>query len=160
MNKKILLFLLIIIGIICLTGCDSKNETVNILFDSLKKQKIVDNDLNLVDSVIDINAGIIPSRNTYYIYKNTEGDLLAINYDTDIFSKEKYSIKIYYDVSINKDIVIYDNQEEILNEERFFIYGNETYTIENKYNLMEEKQYIVHEKSFLFYTKYKFELIK
>lgn len=160
MNKKILLCLLVIIEIICLTGCDSSNETVNILFDSLKKQKIVDNDLKLVDSFTDINAGIIPSRNTYYIYENTEGELLAINYDTNIFSEEKYSITIYYDVEINSDIVIYENEEEILNKERFFLYEDETYTIENKYNLMEEKQYVVHKKRFLFFTKYKFELIK
>lgn len=159
--RKIILSLLIIFGIIFLTGCDSNRETVDILLNNLQNQKIVDSNLELVDKVHYIDAGPIPSGETYYIYKNKDNKLISISYDTTtIFETGEYDhlVTIYDDVNINKDVVIYDNKEDAQNRARIYTYIDGTYTSENKYKLSNIKKYEVYKKKILFFTKYKFQL--
>ena len=161
--KKIISLISLVLIVGCLTGCTSNSETVDILFNKLQKQKIVDKNLELVDKVHYIDAGYIPSGETYYIYKNKDDKLISISYDTTtIFENGEYDylVTIYYGVNINDDVVIYDNKEDAQNRAKVYSYEDGTYTSDNKYNLSNEKKYEVYKKKSLFGTKYKFELQK
>ena len=87
MKKKILLSLLIILGVICSTGCDSRSKSVDNLLTALQKEAILDKQLELIDKVSDVSTSLFLSKNTYYIYKDQNSKLLAINYDTNIYIK-------------------------------------------------------------------------
>ena len=163
MIKKIIFSLSIIFGLICLTGCESNSETVDILLNNLQKQKIVDKNLDLIDKVHYTNGGYIPSSATYYIYKNKDNQLIAISYDTKTifeYGDYEYLVTIYYDVDVNTDVVIYDNREEAEQRAVVYSYMDGTYTSKNKYNLSNIKKYNVYKKKILLFTKYKFELQK
>lgn len=156
--KKILLSLLVVVSMFCLTACDSSSESVDNLLTALQEEKIVDTDLTLVDKVSKIGTTLFYSQTTYYIYENNNNELIAINYDTDISSKNEYdySVAIYYDVSINN--VEYLNDDATL--ESYYSYQNGKKSECNKYNLEDKMEYLVYESKPLFSkTKYKIEKV-
>ncbi len=152
--KKILLSLLVVVSMFCLTACDSSSESVDNLLTALQEEKIVDTDLTLVDKVSKIGTTLFYSQTTYYIYENNNNELIAINYDTDISSKNEYdySVAIYYDVSINN--VEYLDDDTTL--ESYYSYQDGKKSEYNKYNLEDKIEYLVYESKPLFSkTKYK-----
>lgn len=156
--KKILLSLLVVVSMFCLTACDSSSESVDNLLTALQEEKIVDTDLTLVDKVSKIGTTLFYSQTTYYIYENNNNELIAINYDTDISSKNEYdySVAIYYDVSINN--VEYLNDDATL--EGYYSYQDGKKSECNKYNLEDKMEYLVYESKPLFSkTKYKIEKV-
>lgn len=156
--KKILLSLLVVVSMFCLTACDSSSESVDNLLTALQEEKIVDTDLTSVDKVSKIGTTLFYSQTTYYIYENNNNELIAINYDTDISSKNEYdySVTIYYDVSINN--VEYLNDDTTL--ESYYSYQDGKKSEYNKYNLEDKMEYLVYESKPLFSkTKYKIEKV-
>lgn len=157
MKKKIFLCLLVICGFLCLTGCDTNSETTDSLLSALQKEKIVDTDLTLVDKVSKIGTTLFYSQTTYYIYENSNDELIAINYDTDISSQNEYdySVAVYYDVSINNDIEYLGDDTT---PESYYSYQDGKKSEYNKYNLENKTDYLVYESKPLFSkTKYTIE---
>lgn len=155
--KKILLSLLVVFSIFCLTACDSSNQSVDNLLIALQKEKIVDTDLTLIDKVSKIGTTLFYSQTTYYIYENNNGNLIAINYDTDISSKNDYDylITIYSNVTINNDIEYLDDDTTL---ESYYSYQDGKKSEYNKYNLEDKIDYLIYESKPLFSkTKYKIE---
>lgn len=156
--KKILLSLFVVVSMFCLTACDSSGENVDNLLTAFQKEKIVNTDLTLVDKVSKIGTTLFYSQTTYYIYENSNNELIAINYDTNISSKNEYdySVAIYYDVSINN--VEYLNDDTTL--ESYYSYQDGKKSEYNKYNLEDKIEYLVYESKSLFSkTKYKIEKV-
>lgn len=156
--KKILLSLFVVVSMFCLTACDSSSENVDNLLTAFQEEKIVNTDLTLVDKVSKIGTTLFYSQTTYYIYENTNNELIAINYDTNISSKNEYdySVAIYYDVSINN--VEYLNDDTTL--ESYYSYQDGKKSEYNKYNLEDKIEYLVYESKSLFSkTKYKIEKV-
>ena len=156
--KKILLSLFVVVSMFCLTACDSSSENVDNLLTAFQEEKIVNTDLTLVDKVSKIGTTLFYSQTTYYIYENTNNELIAINYDTNISSKNEYdySVAIYYDVSINN--VEYLNDDTTL--ESYYSYQDGKKSEYNKYNLEDKIEYLVYESKPLFSkTKYKIEKV-
>lgn len=157
--KKILLSLLIVVSMFCLTACDSSSENVDNLLTALQKEKIVDKNLKLIDKEVDIDAGIHISRTTYYIYENQNSELIAINYDTNIYSKNDYdySITIYSNVTVNNDIEYLDDDAS---PESYYVYSDGKKSESSKYDFGNSTRYLVYESKPLFSkTKYKIEKI-
>lgn len=77
--------------------------SIDNLLKAVQEEKTVDTNLILVGKVFKIGTTIFYSQITYYIYKNINNNLIVINYDTDISSKNEYdySVAIYYNVSVN-----------------------------------------------------------
>lgn len=156
--KKILLSLFVVVSMFCLTACDSSSENVDNLLIAFQEEKIVNTDLTLVDKVSKIGTTLFYSQTTYYIYENNNNELIAINYDTNISSKNEYdySVAIYYDVSINN--VEYLNDDTTL--ESYYSYQDGKKSEYNKYNLEDKIEYLVYESKSLFSkTKYKIEKV-
>ncbi len=156
--KKILLSLFVVVSMFCLTACDSSSENVDNLLTAFQEEKIVNTDLTLVDKVSKIGTTLFYSQTTYYIYENNNNELIAINYDTNISSKNEYdySVAIYYDVSINN--VKYLNDDTTL--ESYYSYQDGKKSEYNKYNLEDKIEYLVYESKSLFSkTKYKIEKV-
>lgn len=156
--KKILLSLFVVVSMFCLTACDSSSENVDNLLTAFQEEKIVNTDLTLVDKVSKIGTTLFYSQTTYYIYENNNNELIAINYDTNISSKNEYdySVAIYYDVSINN--VEYLNDDTTL--ESYYSYQDGKKSEYNKYNLEDKIEYLVYESKSLFSkTKYKIEKV-
>lgn len=157
--KKILLSLLVVFSVFCLTACDSSNESIDNLLTALQEENIVDKNLKLVDKEVDINAGIHISRTTYHIYENQNSELIAINYKTDMYSKNDYdySITIYSDVTINNDIEYLDDDAS---PESYYIYSDGKKSEYSKYDFSNSTRYLVYESKSLFSkTKYKIEKV-
>lgn len=141
----------------CLTACDSSSENVDNLLTTLQKEKIVDKNLKLIDTEVDINAGIHISRTTYYIYENQNSELIAINYNTNIYSKNDYdySIIIYSNVTINNDIEYLDDDAS---PESYYVYADGMKSESSKYDFGNSTRYLVYESKPLFSkTKYRIE---
>lgn len=155
--KKILLSLLIVVSMFCLTACDSSSENVDNLLTALQKKKIVDIDLTLVDTESKIGTTLFYSQTTYYIYENNNNELIAINYDTDIYSKNDYdySITIYSNVTINNDIEYLDDDSS---PESYYVYADGKKSESSKYDFGNSTRYLVYESKSLFSkTKYRIE---
>ncbi len=157
--RKVLFSLILVFSLFCLSACDSGGKTVDNLFAFLQQEDIVDDNLVLVDTVVKINAGIIPSGNSYYIYENDKSELIAINYDTNIYSKNDYdySVSIYYAVSVNNDIEFYYDD---ISSENYYSYSDGSKSDSNKYSFENKVDYAVYETKPLFSkTKYIIEYL-
>ena len=159
--KKIIIFsLLIVFGLVCLTGCNNTNtETTEKLLKSMKKENIVEKNIELIDEVNDMFIGYMYNKTKYYIYKEEDGNLIAINFINNIHKEHnhKYIVTLYKDVSLNND---FKYLEDTGKYEQFYTYKDGTKTDKNKYLLKDENRYYVYEEESLFGTKYKFELQK
>ena len=155
--KKLALCLLIIF---CLTGCDTNKETKDSLLDTLQREKIVDANLTLVDTETNVGTLLFITRTTYYIYKDSNNELIAINYDADNSSKNAYdySMTIYSNVTVNNDV---EYLEDGSVPESYYVYSDGKKTEVNKYDFSDSTRYLVYESKSLFSkTKYQFEEIK
>ena len=155
--KKIVLSLVILLGVVCLTGCDSNIDAVDGMLNALKSDRIVDENLVLVDKVTKTGTTLFLTKTTYYIYENQDSKLIAINYNTDVSSKNDYdySVTIYNDVSVS-DVEYIDDST---NPETYYTYQDGKKSESNKYSLSNQKVYNVYEKKPLF-SKTKYELVE
>lgn len=155
--KKIVLSLVLLLGFVCLTGCDSNTDAVDGMLNALKNDGIVDKNLVLVDKVTKTGTTLFLTKTTYYIYKNQDSNLVAINYNTDVSSKNDYdySVTIYNDVSVS-DVEYIDDSS---NPETYYTYQDGKKSESNKYSLSNQKVYNVYEKKPLF-SKTKYELVE
>ena len=153
--KKIILSLVLWLGVVCLTGCDSNSDAVDGMLNALKSDGIVDNNLVLIDKVTKTGTTLFITKTTYYIYENQDSKLVAINYNTDISSKNDYdySVTIYKNVSV-RDIEYIDDSA---NPEIYYTYQDGRKSESNKYEFSNQKSYSVYEKKTLF-SKTKYEL--
>lgn len=156
MKKKLLLLMLLIIPLIFSTGCEANEKERNELLDALKRDKIVSRKLENIDYIVDVNAGIIPSRTTYYVYKDTDNSLIAISYESDYSSENDYNylVTIYHNVTENKNYETITN-DEAYSTENYYIYEDGTKSIEEKYNLEDIKVYEVTKKTSFIFSKLK-----
>lgn len=157
--KKIVLSLVLLLGFVCLTGCDSNVDAVDRMLNALKNDGIVDKNLVLVDKVTKTGATLFLTKTTYYIYENQNSKLIAINYNTDVSSKNDYdySVTIYNDVSVS-DVEYIDDST---NPETYYTYQDGRKSESNKYELSNKKSYNVYENKTLFSkTNYKLEEVK
>ena len=155
--KKIVLSLVILLGVVCLTGCDSNVDAVDGMLYALKSDGIVDENLVLIDKVTKTGTTLFLTKTTYYIYENQDSKLIAINYNTDVSSKNDYdySVTIYNDVSVS-DVEYIDDST---NPELYYTYQDGRKSESNKYELSNQKSYNVYEKKTLF-SKTKYELVE
>lgn len=155
--KKIVLSLVLLLGFVCLTGCDSNVDAVDGMLKALKNDGIVDKNLVLVDKVTKTGTTLFLTKTTYYIYENQDSKLIAINYNTDVSSKNDYdySVTIYNDVSVS-DVEYIDDST---NPETYYTYQDGRKSESNKYEFSNQKAYNVYEKKPLF-SKTKYELVE
>lgn len=148
---------MILLGVVCLTGCDSNVDAVDGMLNALKSDGIVDENLVLVDKVTKTGTTLFLTKTTYYIYENQDSNLVAINYNTDVSSKNDYdySVTIYNDVSVS-DVEYIDDST---NPETYYTYQDGKKSESNKYSLSNQKVYNVYEKKPLF-SKTKYELVE
>ena len=85
------------------------------------------------------------TKTTYYIYENQDSELVAINYNTDVSSKNvyDYSITIYNDFSIN-DV---DYTNDCSTPETYYTYIERKKTGSSKYNFLKQKVFTVYKKN-------------
>lgn len=153
--KKIILKLILLLGFVYLTGCDSNSDAVAGILSALKHDEIVDNNLVLIDKVTKTTTTLFITKTTYYIYKNEASELIAIHYNTNVSDKNDYdySVTIYNNVS-SCDVEYVDDPT---NSETYYTYQNGKKSESNKYELSDEKTYNVYEEKPLF-SKTKYEL--
>lgn len=154
--KKLLLCILIVFCLLCLPAYDSGTDSVDSLLEFMQEEDIVDDNLILIDKMSKINAGIIPSSKSYYIYETESSDLIAINYDTNVYSKNDYDflITIYKSVTVNENIEYYDD----LSSENYYSYLNGKVSEDCKFSLENKTEYAVCKSNSLFSkNKYKFK---
>lgn len=154
--KKTFLCLVLLIGFICLTCCDSNSDAVAGILTALKNDEIVDNNLVLIDKVTKTTTTLFITKTTYYIYENEDSELIAINYNTNVSSDNDYdySVTIYNDVSSGEVEYV----DDPTNSETYFTYQDGRKSKSNKYELSDKNTYNVYEEKPLFSnTKYKFE---
>ena len=157
--KKLIGLMCLVLTVICLTGCNANSEVVDKLLSSMKKQKIVEKDIELIDEVDSVFTGYLYSKTKYYIYETKDGKLLAITYIKDIHAENDYDylVTIYKDVELNNDVEYLDDKSKY---EQTYSYIDGSVTDKNKYILNEKDKYAVKEKDSLLSTKYIFELRK
>ena len=160
-NKIIILFIFLSF-ILILSGCESSDAEKDNLFNQLKKQKIIDNDYKLIDVVTEI--GPAPehcSSSTYYIYKNDNGNMIAIRYESRILKdcNCNHIVSIYYSATKQNDYKLLTSDMDEANcwEHTYYKYENGDLTDKNKYSLDgSARVYYVNIKKSYFGTKYIF----
>lgn len=161
-NNKIIVFFILLSFILILSGCESSNKDKDILFKQLKKQKIIDNDYKLIDVVTEIGPALEHcNSSTYYIYKNDNGNMIAIRYESGILKdcNCNHIVSIYYSVTKQNDykLLTADMDEANCWEHTYYKYENGDLTDKNKYSLDgSARVYYVNIKKSLFGTKYIF----
>jgi len=158
--KKIMGLISLVLTFGCLTGCNNTNtEITEKLLKSMKKEKIVEKNIELIDEVNDMFVGYIYNKTKYYIYKEENGDLIAISFTNNIHEDLncKYIVTLYNDVVLNND---FKYLEDTGTYEQFYTYKDGSSTDKNKYLLKDKNTYYVYEQESLFGTKYKFKLQK
>lgn len=153
--KKILICLLSIIALTGMTGYDASKDTSDVILNSLKNEKIIDKNLEFVETVTSKNISFVISSTTYHIYKKSNNNFVAIQYSScngNYTCDADYKVSIY-DASLTDDDIIYIDKNDISGEESYYIFDNK-YSKNNKYNLTLTKEYLATEKSALFKGKY------
>lgn len=158
--KKFLICLIGIIVLITITGCSITENTRDSIYDSLKKQNIIDENLEFVETVTSKTISFLISSNTYYIYKDSKNNFIAIYYSScngDYTCDADYRVSIY-NATLNKEI-IYIDEEDIGIKENYYIFDDK-YAENCKYNMTLVRSYYAIEKSSFFRGKYfSFELV-
>ncbi len=155
--KKLLVLLLCITLIFCLTACQADDEAVAAMFNALKQRNMIDDDFQLIDEMLKVDAGILPSKNKYYIYENSASEIIAINYKTYSEGKYDYLVEIYYSVSVNDDIEYHYGDTGHLS--LYYKYSDGNKSTISKYDLNDKKVYEVQKYKGLFFNdKYRFDL--
>ena len=123
--KKILICLLSIIALTGMTGCDASKDTSDVILNSLKNEKIIDKNLEFVETVTSKNIRFLINSTTYYIYKTSNNNFVAISYSScngDYTCDDDYKVSIY-DATLNEEEIIYINEEDIGKKRELLYFG-------------------------------------
>lgn len=113
------------------------NEIVRILQDS----NIINRNIELIDTVEEIDSGVIPHRYKYYIYQDNNDNIIAIYYKTNTITKDNFTIEIYSDVVVDENIeYIYGDTGKY---GLFYIYKDGNASESNKYGFGNKKTYTI-----------------
>lgn len=156
--KNALFIFGLLICILCLCGCESSEEDREKIFASLKKEKIISDSMEQIDTMTFRQWGAeCCLTDIYYIYRGKNSNLIAITYDYEGYKKDTdydHLVTIYYDVTINDDVNLINSEGLSCNEDGYYYYQNGEYTDNGRYELRKEKEYYATEKSALFKGKY------
>lgn len=156
--KKMLCFFSLIICILCLCGCQSNQEDRTKILTALKKEKIISDGMEQIDTeTYSIWSAEWCQKRTYHIYKDKDSKMIAINYKNNRYSKNSeydHLVTIYYDVTLNNDVNLLDSEDVSCNEDGYYYYQNSEYTDNARYEFGTSKTYYATEKSALFKGKY------
>ena len=153
--NKIMIFILILIMSISLFGCYSNGgEDISVL-KSLKDEKIVDKDLELIDEVTDVYTVNGRQEYIYSIYENDDAELVAIFYENKSRSNTDYDyvIRIYTDVTVNEVEYIDDTRSL----DQYYEYKDGKKSETNKYDMYGMKEYYAYKKDPMSGMGYEFE---
>lgn len=113
----------------------------NAIVEILQDNNIINKNIELIDTVTEINAGVIPYRYTYYIYQEDSGNIIAVYYKTNTITKDNFTIEIYSDVVVDENIkYIYGDTGKY---ELFYIYKDGNVSEMNKYGFGNSKTYTI-----------------
>lgn len=156
--KKIILSMVLLFCLTLMTGCNANSEAVDGILKTLKKEKIVDKNLVLIDTQTQVGTVLFLTKDTYYIYKTKDSKLIAIKYTSDKMSDKvhDYTVTIYNDVTSNEIEYIDDTSYLDI----YYTYQDGKKSESQKYSISGEKSYNVYEKKGFFKTKYKLVEVK
>lgn len=92
----------------------------------LQDENIISKSLNLIDTVTEINGGVIPYRYTYYIYQEDSGNIIAVYYKTNTITKDNFTVKVY------NNLIVRENSDYI-NDDISYRYSDGSVSEINKY---------------------------
>lgn len=149
--RKILICVLGIIALIGLTGCEASEDDANVIFASLKKEKIIDKDLDYAETITEKTFSYLISTNTYYIYQDSQDNLLAIQYSSCKSQNNcdgDYVLRIYEAQSTDEEIT-YISEDDAKKMETFYLFDGK-YAKNNKYDLDLKESYFATKHNNLF----------
>ena len=154
MKRIISVLLVISILLLSLTGCDAGSEASEDIFEALQKQKFIEKDLEYVDTVTKVTAGLFLTRTTYYIYQDQESNLIAINIDKNIYKKYDYDYvaTVYCDVTVDSNVHYVEDTSSL---ELFYTYtADHTKSRNNKYVMKEASRYNIYKKDYVLFKRF------
>ena len=152
--KKLLLFLIVSITALCFSACQVSDETVDVLLKEFQDKDIVSDNLELIDEVVKVNAGILPSTTKYYVYVSENSDLISICYKTSGQNKYDYLVTVYSSVTVDENVEYFYGDTGYL--DLYYVYSDGKVSKFNKYDFENKRVYEVDElKRVLFKDKYK-----
>ena len=155
--KKVLLVLLCLITLCTLTGCESSPKDKKLLFEALKKEKIIPKSIELIDDYYYSYWNLEWCSEDYYnVYKDKDSKIIIIQYKRVLDEKEyKHIVTVYPNVTLNKNISTI-KKEDADCENGYYKYSNDEYTADDKYNINYEQaqKYYAYEKKTIFGKKY------
>lgn len=153
--KRLVICILIMIMSISLFGCYSNGGEDKSVLKSLKDEKIVDKDLELIDEVTDVYTVNGRQEYTYSIYENDDAELVAIFYENKSRSNTDYDyvIRIYTDVTVDEVEYI----DDIRSLDQYYKYKDGKISENNKYDMSSMKEYYAYKKESMSGVSYKFE---
>ncbi len=97
----------------------------------MQDKNIISKNLNLIDTVTEVDTGVIPHRYTYYIYQEDSDNIIAIYYKSNTITKDNFTVKIYENLNVQENIeYIYGDTSEY---GLFYIYKDDSVSETNKY---------------------------
>lgn len=160
--KKVLVGLISLIVLMTITGCNATKDISDNIFSSLKKEEIVDKNLEFVETVTKKTFSVFIKSETYYIYKDLNDNFVAILYSScngDYTCDTDYKVSIY-NADLTDEKIAYIDEDELKGKDYYYIFDNQ-YAKNNKYNLTFNEEYQAFErKPFFRKNYYTFELIK
>lgn len=70
----------------------------------MQDKNIISKNLNLIDTVTEIDVGVIPHRYKYYIYQDNSDNIIAIYYKSNNITKDNLTVKIYENLNVQENI--------------------------------------------------------
>ena len=156
--KRLVICILMLIMSISLFGCYSNGGEDKNVLESLKDEKIVDKDFELIDEVTEIYTVNGRTEYTYSIYENDDSELIAIYYQkiSDSDSDYDYIVRIYTDVTM--DEVEYIDDTSYLDGYCKYKDGKKSET--NKYEMYDVKAYYAYKKESKLKVSYSFDEVE
>lgn len=153
--KRLVICILILIMSISVFGCYSNGGEDKSVLKSLKDEKIIDKDFELIDEVTEVYTINGRQEYTYSIYENDDAELVAIFYENKSRSNTDYDyvIRIYTDVTV--DEVEYIDDTGSLDE--YCEYKDGKKSENNKYDMSNLQEYYAYKKTSKTGTCYTFE---
>ena len=146
--KKIVLILLLVFSLILVTGCsnDASESDAQKISNALHKEGIISDDYKFIEKYAERNYRSESMwTTTYYIYKNSDGEYMAVYYG----ESNKKNTGCDYKVAINKNIKLNTSYTPV-KEDEYYSDENEKYNFRGSYL----DQYCVVDHSFLFFSNY------
>lgn len=159
--KRLLFWLLLLLLVVCLCSCMFTDTDREIIIDTIVRDISIDfaEDNELVDVLHHHYWGLFPGTTSYYIYKNSDGVLTAIEYERkktdDETDLKTYTISLYDATALDRNSleVVADDKENI-ESEYYTLRFEETIYLESPYELDYIKGYVIQEEHRLFKNVY------